>query len=78
MREDLDGGGLVFDADNNKAMTLNKTGVMLWHIFAKGADLPAAVREFDQLFENASPEKIEQDCESFRQELLRRGLFSVD
>ena len=34
MREEFDGTGIVFDPDRNKAISLNRTGVIVWNVLA--------------------------------------------
>ena len=44
MREEFDGTGIVFDPDRNKAISLNRTGVIVWNVLAKGGTGADAVR----------------------------------
>jgi len=75
MRKEFDGCGIVFEPATNKAMSLNKTGVVIWESIEAGlseAQITAAVTE---KFEVA-PEVAAGDVAAFLQLLKEKGLLA--
>ena len=77
MQEEFDQTGIVFNPDNNRVMTLNQTGVVLWKAFAEGLSIGQAAERLTGNFE-VSSEKALLDTERFAQILCEKGLLSME
>ena len=77
MQEEFDNTGIVFTPDNNRIMTLNKTGVVLWHAFAEGLTTLQAAERLAEKFEVSSEDAL-RDTEKFAQILCEKGLLSME
>lgn len=78
MKEQFDGTGVVFDPDSNRAMALNATGVVLWHLLQEcdsEAELKAALQK---RYPDVPAEQLTADLAEFIGELRRRSLLSED
>ena len=65
MKEEVDGTGLVYHPESNKALALNKAGVVLWNIFAAGGTPEAGVDALLQHFDGVTPEQAAEDVQKF-------------
>ncbi len=78
MREEFDGTGIVFDPDRNKAISLNRTGVIVWNALAKGGTGADAVRALLAEFPDASEKQASLDVAKFLDILREKALLSGD
>ena len=76
MKEEFDGTGLVYHPESNKALTLNKSGVVIWNVLAANGDVNAAVDAILDRFDGVTREQAEADVQSFLQRLEEAGLAS--
>lgn len=76
MKEEFDGTGLVYHPESNKALTLNKSGVVLWNVFASGGNADAAVDAILDRFAGVSREQAAADVQTFIKKLEDAGLLS--
>ena len=89
MREEFDGTGIVFDPDNNRAMTLNASGVAVWRVLSTGGtaadaavgsdtrNIEAAVR-LRETFRGVTPEQAAADVRKFIGALKEKSLLADD
>lgn len=78
MREEFDGTGIVFDPDRNKAISLNKTGVIVWNVLAKDGTEADAVRALRAEFPDVPETQAQQDVAKFLDALREKALLSGD
>lgn len=78
MREEFDGTGIVFDPDRNKAISLNKTGVIVWNVLAKDGTEADAVRALRAEFPDVPETQAQQDVAKFLDILREKALLSGD
>lgn len=76
MKEEFDGTGLVYHPESNKALTLNKSGVVLWNVFASGGNADAAVDAILDRFAGVTREQAAADVQTFIKKLEDAGLLS--
>lgn len=76
MREEFDGTGIVFDPDRNKAISLNRTGVIVWNVLEKGGTEADAVRAFLAEFPDVSEKQAQQDVAKFLDVLREKALLT--
>lgn len=76
MREEFDGTGIVFDPDRNKAISLNKTGVIVWNVLAKGGTGADAVRALRAEFPDVPETQAQQDVAKFLDALREKALLT--
>ena len=76
MREEFDGTGLVFDPDRNKAISLNKTGVIVWNVLAKDGTEADAVRALRAEFPDVPETQAQQDVAKFLDALRKKALLT--
>ena len=77
MQEEFDHTGIVFNPDNNKVMTLNKSAVVLWKAFEKGLSLDEAAMLVVEAFE-VEFEQARSDAGKFAELLCEKNLLSMD
>lgn len=78
MREEFDGTGIVFDPDRNKAISLNRTGVIVWNVLAKDGTEADAVRALRAEFPDVPETQAQQDVAKFLDILREKALLSGD
>lgn len=76
MREEFDGTGIVFDPDRNKAISLNKTGVIVWNVLAKDGTGADAVRALRAEFPDVPETQAQQDVAKFLDALREKALLT--
>lgn len=76
MREEFDGTGIVFDPDRNKAISLNKTGVIVWNVLAKDGTEADAVRALRAEFPDVPETQAQQDVAKFLDALRKKALLT--
>lgn len=76
MREEFDGTGIVFDPDRNKAISLNRTGVIVWNVLEKGGTETDAVRALLAEFPDVSETQAQQDVAKFLDVLREKALLT--
>ncbi len=76
MREEFDGTGIVFDPDRNKAISLNKTGVIVWNVLAKDGTEADAVRALRAEFPDVPETQAQQDVAKFLDVLREKALLT--
>lgn len=76
MKEEFDGTGLIYHPESNKALTLNKSGVVLWKVFASGGTAEAGVDAILDQFKGVTREQAAADVEKFINKLQEWGLLS--
>ena len=76
MREEFDGTGIVFDPDRNKAISLNKPGVIVWNVLAKGGTGADAVRALRAEFPDVPETQAQQDVAKFLDALREKALLT--
>lgn len=76
MREEFDGTGIVFDPDRNKAISLNRTGVIVWNVLAKGGTGADAVRALRAEFPDVPETQAQQDVAKFLDALREKALLT--
>lgn len=76
MREEFDGTGIVFDPDRNKAISLNKTGVIVWNVLAKDGTEADAVRALRAEFPDVPETQAQQDVAKFLDALREKALLT--
>ena len=76
MREEFDGTGIVFDPDRNKAISLNRTGVIVWNVLAKGGTGADAVRALRTEFPDVPETQAQQDVAKFLDALREKALLT--
>lgn len=76
MREEFDGTGIVFDPDRNKAISLNKTGVIVWNVLAKDGTEADAVRALFAEFPDVPETQAQQDVAKFLDVLREKALLT--
>ena len=77
MQEEFDHTGIVFNPDNNKVLTLNKSAVVLWKAFEKGLSLDEAAALVVEAFE-VELEQARSDAGKFAELLREKNLLSMD
>ena len=75
MKEEFDGTGLVYHPESNKALTLNKSGVVLWNVFAAGGNADAAVDAILDQFAGVTREQAAADVQTLIKKLEDAGLL---
>jgi len=75
MRREFDNTGMVFDPQNNKAMTLNAVGVEIWESIEKGLAEDAIVTHLTGKF-NVDKATAAADLSDFLKLLKDKGLLS--
>ena len=73
MREEKDGTGIVFDPENNRALKLNRTGVVIWHALEAGMDAGQTAGALMEAFD-VNEETASADVAHFMQKLLDNSL----
>ena len=76
MREEFDGTGIVFDPDRNKAISLNRTGVIVWNVLEKGGTGADAVRALLAEFPDVPETQAQQDVAKFLDVLREKALLT--
>ena len=76
MREEFDGTGIVFDPDRNKAISLNRTGVIVWNVLAKDGTEADAVRALRAEFPDVPETQAQQDVAKFLDALRKKALLT--
>lgn len=76
MREEFDGTGIVFDPDRNKAISLNRTGVIVWNVLAKDGTEADAVRALRAEFPDVPETQAQQDVAKFLDALREKALLT--
>ena len=76
MKEQFDHTGMVFNEKNAETLSLNCTGVMLWKLLASGAEKELLVSSLQREYPDIPAEQLENDVETFLQELENRSLLS--
>ena len=76
MREEFDGTGIVFDPDRNKAISLNRTGVIVWNVLVKGGTGADAVRALRAEFPDVPETQAQQDVAKFLDALRKKALLT--
>lgn len=76
MKEEFDGTGLVYHPENNKALTLNKSGVVLWKALSSAGTAEAGVDALLEEFSGVTREQAAADVEAFIKRLEEWGLLS--
>ena len=77
MQEEFDHTGIVFNPDNNKVMTLNKSAVVLWKAFDKGLSPDEAAMLLVDAFD-VEIEQARNDAANFAALLCEKNLLSMD
>lgn len=77
MQEEFDHTGIVFNPDNNRVLTLNKSGVVLWKAFEKGLTAEQAAQELVEVFDVNADTALE-DTRKFVGILCSKGLLSME
>lgn len=77
MRIEFDGNGVVFDPENNRAMTLNHSGAAIWQSIEKGMSEVEISEALMQRFE-VDAETASRDTANFIEKLKERGLIESD
>ena len=75
MRTEPDGTGIVFDPENNRALTLNRTGVLIWQLLEKEMTVAAIAAELEKQF-TVDLVQAETDVAAFVTRLQEKGLLS--
>lgn len=75
MRKEFDDTGIVFDPENNKAMTLNPVGAVIWEAIEKGLPREKIVETVTAQF-SVAQETAEKDLAAFLETLKAKGLLS--
>lgn len=78
MQEEFDHTGIVFNPDNNRVLTLNKSGVVLWKAFENGCSLDEAAALLVEKFDGVDTASARLDAEKFAAELCQRSLLSME
>lgn len=78
MREEFDGTGIVFDPDNNRAMTLNASGVAVWRVLSTGGTAADAAVRLREMFRGVTPEQAAADVRKFIGALKEKSLLADD
>ena len=78
MREEFDGTGIVFDPDNNRAMTLNASGVAVWRVLTTGGTAADAAVRLRETFRGVTPEQAAADVRKFIGALKEKSLLADD
>ncbi len=76
MREEFDGTGFVFTAENNQVMTLNAAGVAVWKALARGASETEIVQALLDRFSAVTAEQAEADVHRFLDKLREKSLLA--
>ena len=77
MREEVDGTGIVFDPENNRAMSLNRTGVTIWKALEDGKDTGEIVSALQSVY-NISDDIARRDVLAFLEVLKAKGMLAKD
>jgi len=78
MREEFDGTGIVFDPDNNRAMTLNASRVAVWRVLSTGGTAADAAVRLRETFRGVTPEQAAADVRKFIGALKEKSLLADD
>ncbi|MBE6366340.1 MAG: PqqD family protein [Lentisphaerae bacterium] len=78
MQEEFDHTGIVFNPDNNRVLTLNKSGVVLWKAFEENCTLDEAAALLVERFDGVTLEDARRDAETFAACLVEKSLLSMD
>ena len=78
MQEEFDHTGIVFNPDNNRVLTLNQSGVVLWKAFEKNCSIEDAAALLVENFDGIELDQARRDAEKFAQELSERALLSLE
>jgi len=65
MQEEVDHTGIVFNPDNNRVMTLNKSGVVLWKAFENNLSIAEAAALLVENFDGITLPDAQRDAEKF-------------
>lgn len=76
MKEEFDGTGIVFNAENNKVMALNTSGVMMWNALTAGCSIEQAAEQLVGRYDGVNLEQARQDVQAFLQSLRDRDLIA--
>lgn len=76
MKEEFDGTGLVYHPESNKALTLNKSGVVIWNVLAANGNADAAVDAILDRFQGVTRDQAAADVQAFIKKLEDAGLLS--
>ena len=74
MQEEFDNTGMVFNPDNNKVLSLNAAGVVLWKAFERGCSIDEAAQKLTEEFE-VDIASARQDAGEFAEVLRSKGLL---
>ena len=77
MQEEFDHTGMVFNPDNNKVLSLNAAGVVLWKAFERGCSIDEAAQKLTEEFE-VDIASARQDAGEFAGVLRSKGLLSQE
>lgn len=78
MQEEVDHTGIVFNPDNNRVLTLNKSAVVLWKAFAQGCSVEEAAAQLVEKFANIDYDQARNDAEKFAGVLVEKSLLSME
>ncbi|MBE6379854.1 MAG: PqqD family protein [Lentisphaerae bacterium] len=78
MQEEVDHTGIVFNPDNNRVMTLNKSGVVLWKAFENNLSIAEAAALLVENFDGITLPDAQRDAEKFAAVLCEKNLLSME
>lgn len=76
MKVEIDGSGVVFSPESNQAMTLNKTGVLIWQALEQGCSDQEIVDRIMERFDGITPEQAMIDLQKFKNTLIEKELLA--
>ena len=65
----------LFSPEYPRPVHLNRTGTVVWRVFAAGGNEEAAVGALAETFPEISLEKLRADVENFRNEMKKNGFL---
>jgi len=73
----LDGEAVLLNIDTGIYFSLNRTGTQIWSLLQEGRTVEDVRREIHERFD-AEPQVIDHDFDGLMDELVRRGLVSIE
>ena len=77
-REELEGGGVIFDPDTGDSFGLNAVGVLIWKGLEAGKSKEDILKDIGEQCEGGLPAQAADDFDAFIAQLTEKGYVSAE
>jgi len=78
LREEDEGGALLFNPDTGAVRLLNLTGLVIWKLCDGKHDLKSITEELSQSFETGPEDEVKGDAVEFIDGLINDGFLGIE